>query len=66
MPRVGDFGLILGRFKRLFRPSRRTVDRHRLVSRHLSRANRLIGSSLRGSGTRERQDGKISQNVWRG
>jgi aryl-alcohol dehydrogenase-like predicted oxidoreductase len=33
---------------------------------YLSQANRVMGSRLRDSGTRERQDGKISQNGWRG
>jgi hypothetical protein len=52
--------------RRLFKPRQTTADRSTLVGMYLSNANRPLGSSVRGSETRERQEGKFSQNRRRG
>ena len=57
---------ILGQIARWFRPPQATVDRSRLVGMYLSQANQAQDLSARGAPTRERQDGKFSQNRRRG
>jgi hypothetical protein len=57
---------IRGRFQWLSGRPQRTVDQSRLMEMYLSQANRPMGSSLLGSGTRERQDGRFSQIRRRG
>ena len=51
---------------RLFRSPQAPVDRSRLVGMYLSQANTEVNSPTRGSRTRERQEGKFSQNRRRG
>ena len=58
--------MIISGWRRLFKPRRATADRSALVGMYLSHTNRSSESSLRGSGTRERQEGKFSQNRRRG
>ena len=58
--------IIVSGWKRLFKPPQATVDRSRLVGIYLSQANKPLDSSGRGSDTRERQEGKFSQNRRRG
>ena len=53
---------ILDQIERLFRPPRATVDRSRLVGMYLSQANQPPDPGARGVPTRERQNGKFSQN----
>ena len=53
-------------FARLFKRPQASVDRSQLVGMYLSQANRPSDSIARGSGTRERQEGKFSQNRRRG
>jgi hypothetical protein len=58
--------MIVSGWKRLFKPRPAKTDRSMLVGMYLSNANRPVGSSARGSETRERQEGKFSQNRRRG
>jgi len=58
--------MIVGGLKRWFKPPQATVDRSRLVGMYLSQANKPLDFSTRGSETRERQEGKFSQNRRRG
>jgi hypothetical protein len=58
--------MIVSGWRRMFKPPQASVDRSRLVGMYLSQANRPLGSSVRGSEVRERQDGKFSQNRRRG
>jgi hypothetical protein len=58
--------MILGGWRRLFKPPQPTVDRSRLVGMYLTQANKPLDSSGRGSDTRARQEGKFSQNRRRG
>jgi hypothetical protein len=58
--------MILGGWERLFKPPKPTVNRSQLVGMYLSQANQPSDSSGRGSGTRERQEGKFSQKRRRG
>jgi hypothetical protein len=58
--------MIVNGWRRLFKPRQTTADRSTLVGMYLSNANRPLGSSVRGSETRERQEGKFSQNRRRG
>ena len=58
--------MIVSGWKRLFKPRRATADRSALVGMYLSNANRPLDSRVRGSETRERQEGKFSQNRRRG
>jgi hypothetical protein len=53
-------------WRRLFTPPQAPADRSRLVGMYLSQANKPLGSSVRGSDIRERQEGKFSQNRRRG
>ena len=53
-------------WQRLFKPRQGKVDRSTLVGMYLSQANNPFESNVRGSGTRERQEGKFSQNRRRG
>jgi hypothetical protein len=52
---------IIGGLERFSRPPQGSVDRSRLVGMYLTQANRPPGAGARGSETRERQDGKYSQ-----
>ena len=58
--------MIVSGWRRLFKPPQATVDRSRLVGMYLSQANKPLDSDGRGSDTRERQEGKFSQNRRRG
>ena len=58
--------MIVSGWKRLFQPRQTKTDRSVLVGMYLSNANRPLGASVRGSDTRERQEGKFSQNRRRG
>jgi hypothetical protein len=58
--------MIVSGWRRLFKPRQTTADRSTLVGMYLSHANRPLDSSARGSETRERQEGKFSQNRRRG
>ena len=58
--------MIIGGWRRLFKPRQTTADRSTLVGMYLSNANRPVDSGARGSDTRERQEGKFSQNRRRG
>ena len=58
--------MIVSGWRRLFKPRQAKADRSTLVGMYLSNANRPLGSSVRGSETRERQEGKFSQNRRRG
>ena len=58
--------MIMSGWRRLFKPRRATADRSALVGMYLSNANRPMDSSARGLETRERQEGKFSQNRRRG
>ena len=53
-------------WNRLFKPRQPKANRSTLVGMYLSQANRPSDSSPRGVGTRERQEGKFSQNRRRG
>ncbi len=57
--------VILNRWQLWSKPPRPTADRSRLVGMYLSQANHPFDSG-RASGTRERQEGKVSQNRRRG
>lgn len=67
-PRMIQYWLrkITNGWRRLFKPAPASVDRSRLVGMYLSQANKPLDSGARGSETRERQDGKFSQNRRRG
>jgi hypothetical protein len=54
--------MIRDQFTRLFKPPQATVDRSQLMGMYLTQANRPLDLTGRGSGTRERQEGKFSQN----
>lgn len=58
--------MMVSGWNRLFKPRKTTADRSTLVGMYLSNANRPLGSSVRGSDIRERQEGKFSQNRRRG
>jgi len=58
--------MILSGWRRLSKPPQVTADRSRLVGMYLSQANKPLDSGGRGSETRERQEGKFSQNRRRG
>ena len=58
--------IIVSGWTGFFKPRRTPTDRSALVGMYLSNANRLSDASLRGAGTRERQEGKFSQNRRRG
>lgn len=58
--------MIVSGWRRLFKPRQATADRSTLVGMYLSNANRPSDSSPRGLDTRERQEGKFSQNRRRG
>ena len=58
--------MIVSGWRRLFKSPPATVDRSRLVGMYLSQANQPSDANGRGSGTRERQEGKFSQNRRRG
>jgi hypothetical protein len=58
--------MIVSGLSRLFKPRQMPTDRSALVGMYLLNANRPSDTSLRGSGTRERQEGKFSQNRRRG
>jgi len=58
--------MIMNGWTRLFKPRQTRADRSTLVGMYLSNANRPVDSSARGSDTRERQEGKFSQNRRRG
>ena len=58
--------MIVNVWRRLFKPRRAMTDRSALVGMYLTYANRPSDSSPRGSDTRERQEGKFSQNRRRG
>jgi hypothetical protein len=52
----------LGQIAGLFRSPQATADRSRLMGMYLSQANQPSDVGARGAPTRERQDGKFSQN----
>ncbi len=52
---------ILSGWRGFFRPRRTPTDRSALVGMYLSTANAESNASLRGTGTRDRQEGKFSQ-----
>ena len=58
--------MILGGWERLFKTPKPTVNRSQLMGMYLSQGNKPPDSGTRGSGTRERQEGKFSQNRRRG
>ena len=58
--------MIVSGWRRLFKPPQAKTDRSTLVGMYLSNANRPSDTSARGSSTRERQEGKFSQNRRRG
>ena len=58
--------MIVNGWRRLFKPRQPKADRSMLVGMYLSNTNRPLGSSVRGSDTRERQEVKFSQNRRRG
>jgi hypothetical protein len=58
--------MILDGWRRLFKQPQPSVNRSQLVGMYLSQANKPLDSGMRGSGTRERQEGKFSQNRRRG
>ena len=48
--------------ERLVKPKRETLNKSQLMGMYLDQANRPTGAGLRGSASRERQDGKFAQN----
>ena len=58
--------MMVSGWTRLFKPPPPKTDRSALVGMYLSNANRPLDSSARGLDTRERQEGKFSQNRRRG
>jgi hypothetical protein len=58
--------LIVNAWRRLFKPPPAATDRSALVGMYLSNTNRPSDTSLRGSDTRARQEGKFSQQRRRG
>ncbi len=57
---------LFGQSTRLFQSPKATVDRSRLMGMYLSQANQPPEPGARGVPTRERQDGKFSQQRRRG
>lgn len=53
-------------WKGLFKRRGTPTDRSALVGMYLANTNRLSDPNLRGAGTRQRQEGKFSQNRRRG
>jgi hypothetical protein len=58
--------MIVSSWRRWFKSPKASVDRSQLVGMYLSQANKPLDSTARSSGTRERQEGKFSQNRRRG
>jgi hypothetical protein len=58
--------MILSGWSRLFKPRPPKADRSTLVGMYLTGANRPVDTHARDLGTRQRQEGKFSQNRRRG
>ena len=52
---------VIARLEKLFKPKRKPLDRSSLMGMYLDQTNQPTGSAIRGTGTRQRQDGKFAQ-----